>query len=224
MGHVILTPPLPDWIRMAKVPGYVTAHSLSPVETRLYGTESLYGDWDGSVLLLAKDYGPSRILRDRIAVSYSDAYRHVGGMRANRVLLRLARPFERHGILYGSALANLLRDDGRVSGTLPHRRLALDYGTQVTRFVVGSMPNLRCIMCMGSEAWECASRALGREGEWIAHRDSGQPLGLLIAAFHPCARVSREQLTRPWEALGQLVGLPDPWRSNGLPPAGDQTA
>ena len=221
---MVSTPLLPDWIRHAAVPGYVTAHGLCPAATRLYGTESLYGDWSGSVLLLAKDFGPSWIVRDRIEEADPDPYRHAKGMRANRVLQVLAQPLEQHGLLYGSALANLLRDDGNVSGALPHRKLALDYGTRVARFVIESMPNLRCIMCMGAEAWECASRALGREGDWVEHRDSGRPLGPLIPAFHSSARVRREQLVRPWESLERLLGAPGVRRHSDLRPAGNRAA
>jgi hypothetical protein len=55
------TPPLPPWITSAAVDGHENAHVLCPRETRLYGTESLYGDWDGAVLLpLAKDSVPSQ--------------------------------------------------------------------------------------------------------------------------------------------------------------------
>ena len=51
------TPPLPNWITEADVPGYVAAHRLCPGEPRLFGTESLYGDWGavGAVPLLACD-------------------------------------------------------------------------------------------------------------------------------------------------------------------------
>jgi hypothetical protein len=195
------TPPLPDWIRHAQVPGYTTAHQLCPDEPRLFGTESLYGDWAGSVLLLAKDFGPSRILRARLAAGDPRPYRHEPGMLANVRLRELAAPVEELGLLYGSALANLLRDDGRVSGALPNREQALAYGAQVARFTVERMPALRWIVCLGLEAWECSRSALGLEGDWRAHRDSGEPLGPLVAAFHPSARVSRERMERPWEAL-----------------------
>jgi len=196
-----VTPLLPDWITDADVPGYVSAHSLCPGETRLYGTESLYGDWSGEVLLLAKDYGPSRILHDRLSEGDPRPYRHEPKMITNRRLQRLAEPFVDLGLLYGSALANMLRDDGHVTGTLPNRREAVAYGVKVTRFVCGHMPALRRIVCLGHEAWEVASAALCLEGDWKAHRDAGEPLGPLVAAFHPAARVSLEAMSGPWQAL-----------------------
>ena len=70
------TPPLPPWIREAAVGGYLTAHTLLPGETRLYGTESLYGDWDAPVLLLAKDFAPSKVLHERLAAGETRPYRH----------------------------------------------------------------------------------------------------------------------------------------------------
>ena len=57
------TPELPHWIRHAEVGGYLAAHQLDPTETRLYGTEGLYGDWDATTLLLAKDFYPSSEFR-----------------------------------------------------------------------------------------------------------------------------------------------------------------
>ncbi len=58
---------------------------------------------------------------------------------------------------------------------------------------------------MGLEAWECACRALGVEGDWRTHRDSGEPLGQLVAVFHPAARVAWERLAAPWEVLGHAA-------------------
>jgi len=199
------TPPLPDWIRHARVRGYVTAQQLCPGEPRLYGTESLYGDWEGEVLLLAKDFGPSRILLERIASGDPRPYRHSPEMLTNRRLQRLAEPLANRGILYGSALGNLLRADGRVSGSLPNRRAALDYGTVVTRFVVERMTSLQWIVCLGREAWEVASSDLGVEGDWRAQRDAGEPLESLVAAYHPAARITLEAMARPWEALLRLA-------------------
>jgi hypothetical protein len=227
---VLSTPPLPDWIKGAEVRGYVAAHRVVAGERRLYGTETLFGDWGGEVLLLAKDWGPARILRERMARGEASAWRHDPRMRANRRLVKLAaecgvEPGE-HGALYGSALANLLREDGRVSGALPNRAEALEYGVEVLRFVRAHMPALATVVCMGREAWECAATAFGGRGEWREVRDGrdgrrdgrvgwrevrdgrrGGRKGAehgeleLLAAWHPSARVSWPELARPWRAL-----------------------
>jgi hypothetical protein len=202
------TPPLPDWIRHAHVTGYVSAHDLCPDEPRLYGTEDLYGDWNGSVLLLGKDWGPSRLLFDRVILGDEQPYRHDPDLKANVRLRQLADPFRDCGLLYGSALGNLLRDDGDVSGRLPNRAEAMAYGVEVTRFTIQRMPALQRIICLGQEAWECASRAIRLEGDWQEYRDGAKPLGRLIAAFHPSARVSNERMQAAWDLLERSLEAP----------------
>lgn len=199
------TPPLPDWIICARVPGYVSAHALCPGEIRLYGTESLYDDWNGRVLLLAKDFGPSRIVRKRIADSDLRPYRHEPKMLTNVRLQQLAAQFETHGLLYGSALANLLREDGEVSGALPNRAEALAYGTRVLGFAIEHMPRLEWIMCLGLEGWACACAATKQAGGWREHRNNGKPLGRLIAALHPASRASWERMRQPWDVLERVT-------------------
>ncbi|MGH7287592.1 MAG: hypothetical protein ACREI8_06185 [Myxococcota bacterium] len=182
----------------------MTAHELCPGETRLFGTESLYGDWGGRVLLLAKDFASSCFVRRRIEGGEPRPYRHECRMITNRRLVELARPLEELGLLYGSALANLLRDDGKITGALPNRAEALEYGARVLRFVLAHMPARRWVVCLGDDAWDCATRALGLEGDWRARRESAEPLGPLVAAFHPAARVSRERLSKPWKMLERV--------------------
>lgn len=198
--RVSKTPPLPDWIRHARVPGYVTAHELCPDETRLFGTESWYGDWSGRVLLLAKDFAPSSYLEGRIAARDARPYSHDPTRRTNERLRRWTASYEHLGLLYGSALANLLRRDGKWSGPLPNSVPAISYGARVLAFVIENMAPER-IVCLGQESWSCATAALGLSGDWQQHRDSGSRLGKLVAAYHPAARVSTARMAAAWRAL-----------------------
>jgi len=195
------TPPLPDWIRHARVPGYVTAHELCPDETRLFGTESWYGDWSGRILLLAKDFAPSSYLEGRIARREARPYSHDPKRQSNQRLGKWTANYEHLGLLYGSALANLLREDGEWSGSLPNRSSAIAYGTRALEFVIEHMPALQRIVCLGEESWECATGALGLSGRWRQHRDSGTRLGPLVAAYHPAARVAKATIAAAWQTL-----------------------
>lgn len=132
-------------------------------------------------------------------------YQHAAAIRTNLRLQKLFASFEDHGLLYGSALASLLRADGRVSGALPNRAGALDYGARITRFVLDHMSNLRWMMCMGSEAWEVARSATSRRGRWEDHRDRLGPLGIQIAAFHPAARVGDVLSGRAWVEVARRI-------------------
>lgn len=205
------TPTLPTWITGARVDGYVNAHHVLPGETRLYGTESLYGDWNGRFLLLAKDFAPSKVLRARLAAGDSRPYRHDEDLRTNRRLIRMAHHLRSRedaqscDLLYGSALANLLRDDDTWSGTLPNRREAMAYGVEVLRFTRASMPHLNTIVCMGAEAWEVSATALGITTSRGAAREAGGSVlaGDLIVVVvpHPAARISTLAHEQAWASV-----------------------
>ena len=111
-------------------------------------------------------------------------------------------PLQGLGLLYGSAAANLLRNDGpRQRRATPHRVAAIEYGVEVVRFVIEHMPARRWVVCLGRQAWEVASAAVGVEGDWQVHRDSGERFGPLVAAYYPSARVAWDRMAGPWEIL-----------------------
>lgn len=206
-----MTPPIPTDIREHCEPGYVNVYSLCPDETRLFGTEDLYGDWNGDVLLLAKDFACSRFVFERMERGDARPFGHDPSLRTNVLLRGFADPLRNGptpatcGVLYGSALACLLRDDGQMSGLLPSRAGALRFGSRVLRFVIENMPRLRVVICLGSEAWDCAMLALCREVKWAVARDSCEPVDhsdlRVIAAYHPAARITHESAGRPWRLV-----------------------
>lgn len=211
-----MTPPLPNWLTGFRLPRYVNVYELLPEETRLYGTESLYGDWNARVLILAKDFACSELLHQRIAKGDQRPYRHEPTLKTNRALQRLTDPLrtgsdaEHCGLLYGSALASLCRDDGKMSGTLPSRASAIKFGSRVLEFTLENMPRAEVIVCLGDEAWMCASATLGFCEKWAHVRDATECVsagGLkIVAGYHPAARVTKEKARLPWQLVGALIG------------------
>lgn len=219
-----MTPPIPVSIREHQLEGYINALTRLPQETRLFGTESLYGDWNGRCLLLAKDFACSRELENQIA-SRPRGYSHKPGLRTNIILQRLVKRWSASespthcGILYGSALGPLCRADDKMSGTLPNRVRALGFGQHVVRFTIEHMPQLRVIVCLGREAWECVSAVTGVSNPWASARDSGQAYmwkGIsIIAAYHPAARVTTQKRDVPWMAVKAALGETHPSGGGG---------
>ena len=213
-----MTPHLPTWIREHRVRGYTNVFALLPEETRLFGTEDLYGDWDGHVLLFAKDFACSQLVRARIEQGDPRPYRHEPTLRTNIALRRYADPLRSGptpltcGLLYGSALACLLRDDGEMSGALPSRKEAIAFGTRVVSFVVEHMPNLEVIVCLGQEAWQCTMGSFNTNGSWQTTRDSRKSVHIgiiaMIAAYHPAARISHDTADGPWELVRDALSGP----------------
>ena len=60
------TPPIPNWIKALRVPGYRNIYEYELGQQNLHGTEMLFGDWSGELLLLAKDFAPSEYVENRI--------------------------------------------------------------------------------------------------------------------------------------------------------------
>lgn len=180
-----MTPQIPDWIRHSRVNGYRNIYELCPEETRVYGTESLCGDWSGDVLLLLKDFASSDHVKEKIARG-ERGFSHTPKLPTNRRLNHLLSPVrltaqpETCGVLYGSALAGLLRDDGEMSGDLSNRREAMENGVRVLRWVVDQMPCLRIIVPLGVEACETTEKALGRYGDRDKLRKQPRPDGRLM--------------------------------------------
>jgi len=203
---VLTTPPIPDWIRDFRTPNYTNIYELCPDESRLYGTESLYGDWSAEVLLLAKDFAPRCLIDDRLADGDQRPFRHEPKMKTNRMLQCYAAPFGDR-LLYGSALAGLLRNDGKVRGALPDRATVMPWAARVLDFTILSMPNLKSIACLGADAWDCTLRAIGISNQdWRTHRIDRRPLNVNGLQIHALAHPStfpggRDTVQGDWNAM-----------------------
>ena len=192
------TPPLPDWIRDFSHDGYTNIFKLRSEETKLFVTETLFGDWDGSVLLLAKDAAPVHVIEARIDSGEMDPWRHSRkgldpmGWRTNERVEEIAALLP-GAKLYGSALANLMKNGEETSGRLgdfssgPLREHLGD----VLRFVVREMPNLRAIVCLGNDAWDLVTSVYAPPtpeawplGEPVPAVDDSREL-LLFRLYHP---------------------------------------
>lgn len=157
------TPPIPQSIRGLQVEGYTNVYEIVPTATRLYGTESLFGDWNAPLLLLAQDFAHASFVRERVDSNHPDPYSHKDGLRTNDNLIELSKDAVRDGALYGSALGPLLKNGNGLGASLPNRARAMQAASTIVRFTIDNMPNLRVVVCLGTVAWEAIYRAYLRE-------------------------------------------------------------
>lgn len=214
-------PQVPDFIRTYEPPdGWTNVFALVPSNPNLYGTETLFGDWDGGTLLLAKDGAPTPVIRALRDKGDPQPWRHAqrergdtGGYRTNESLVAAASSLT-GGLLYGSATANLLCDDPKWSRSLPgfYTGPLHDYLARVLKWVLNSMPNVERVICLGEEAWFLTSTVLGHPdvaSEFARYRNGCIPLvGSLaekpvtaFAMYHPAARVSNVAKEMCWDAM-----------------------
>lgn len=226
--HTMARPRVPDWIRTyTPPPGWTNIFALVPSNDHLYATETLFGDWDGRTLLLAKDAAPTHVIRALRDKGEPRPWRHAqrelgdsGGWRTNESLAAAAATLP-GGKLYGSATANLLYDDPGWSRKLPgfYTGPLHDYLKRVLTWVLASMPSVERIACLGEEAWFLTNMTLGRpevSRQFAQHRDScrsstGVCAGKHLTAFalyHPAARVSDQSKRSGWLAMTAVVAPP----------------
>lgn len=218
------TPTIPSWIREFSCSGYTNVYSFLENCPRLYGTETLFGDWSSEVLLLAKDGAPTHVIKSLSLKEGQGAWRHAqrelgdsGGWRTNERLVKLANRVP-GSKLYGSATANILFDDPNWSRSLPGLKTGQlnDYLVKVLTWVISSMPNLRVIACLGDDAWYITSCVLGDKEaahNSVHYRNNGLHIsgyigGKLIAAtshYHPAARVSATSIGANWDVISKIL-------------------
>jgi len=228
-------PKVPDWIKTHIPPrGWTNVFTLVPSNEHLYGTETLFGDWDGQTLLLAKDGAPTGVIRELRDKGEKRPWRHAqrelgdsGGYKTNENLAAAAATLP-GGKLYGSATANLLCDDPRWSRSLPGFRTGPlhEYLKRVLEWVLESMPNVERIACLGQEAWFLTSIVLGRadlSSKFTRARNSCEPLIgncrgkqlSVFALFHPAARVPDNAKRACWSAM--MGAVPPAAIRSGVP-------
>lgn len=200
----------------------------------LYPTETLFGDWNGQILLLAQDALPAPSLKSVINLHLSRgdtrecAWRHAdnvkfgdkAGWKTNNTLINLMKVYAPElGAVYGSAAAHMLYDDGQTK----YSQILRGYYSpelqkhliKVLEWVISNMPNLKYIMCLGAKSWNLVMRAnsekciadykqLRVEGGYTKVKISNKNI-LVIPAFHPAARVSKVAIEYNWIVLNKLI-------------------
>lgn len=200
----------------------------------LYATETLFGNWNGELLILAQDALPASSLKSIINSHLSkgdlreDAWRHAdritygdkAGWKTNERIkdfMRLYAPSME--AVYGSATAHMLYDDGAASYSQDLRgynsKELQDHLKHVLKWVVESMPNLRIILCLGSKAWDLTMDTSGSKfkKDYQNLRDKGEFKNVTISnkqltvipAYHPAARVEKNALEKNWMHLKSFV-------------------
>lgn len=190
-----------EWFRRFRDPAYVNIYEKYPDEPRVFGTESLFGDWDADVLLLAKDYAPWHVIKKRADDGEERPYRAgckckdgegAGGLKTNKVLVEKYLPEIPEGLrlLYGSVCGGLMRKDETLSGPLPDWPQIRDgYCSKLVEFTMGQMPNLGLIVALGGDAWKVVKGMAGSKTTFVEARRTVDDVRLdghrCTATFHP---------------------------------------
>lgn len=153
------TPPIPKSIRDLRLPGFTSVYELLPDEPRLFALESVYGRWDGKILVLDSAPTHVQVVKARLERKTLRPYcQHE--TPATYGLARLAFPLASRGVLAGTVYGPLLvnsngRDDLRDKRD-EHRKAV----APTLRFVIKNMPNVKAVVCLGVTAYEFVLHAM----------------------------------------------------------------
>lgn len=192
---------VPQWIRRLEPPcGFVNPFQIGIRGPHLFGTETLCGDWNGDLLLLAQDFAPADEVRcavqrfgERAAWRHNDGDgRYRAGKDTNPAICRLLSAIGRDieltgsnalncGVLYGNA-SFFLKENGRL-------KVGIAASQPVFEFVTRKMEHLKIIACLGEAPFNGVMKFLGSDADWKSHRHAQRPVlagsWLVYGLAHP---------------------------------------
>ena len=164
MAFEFKTPPVPESIKKLRCGSYMNIFEFNLGNRNLFGTETLCGDWDGDLLIVAEHFAPTSVIECRSRERDPHPYRHDPAFETNKNIVQLLQENGRDieidgtgntscGILYMSACF-FLRTDGETSGSLPNQSECIRQSRPVFEFTISKMPNLEKIACLGKFAFD----------------------------------------------------------------------
>jgi hypothetical protein len=174
----VTTLPIPDGLRNLGASHYKNIFDIWPDNDRIYGTETLCGDWSAEILILAQDFASVDCLVDRIQENPNvNPYYHDP---ANETNVRLVQLLHENGVevnidgkdnlscgvLYGSACW-LIKEDGGLGGRLKNCAEMIRESSKVFKYTLWELRNLRYIICLGKFSYDFVHRNFfGKKGTW----------------------------------------------------------
>jgi len=166
------------------LPRYRNITEFYPQPDRLYGTDTLCGDYNGRLLVLGQDFSNVETIEKRLTEAPGENPFHHGlESTTNKNLVEFLRPkyeidlnctidqARACGVLYGN-LIWLLKETPTLSDRLPSPKAALKVSEPVFRATVNAMPNLERIFCLGRVCYEGLAFLEADRGNKLAKRRS----------------------------------------------------
>lgn len=147
-----------------KVDGYRNINELYPQYDQLHACETLFGDFDAEVMVLAQDaanYDRLRELKEREPAK--NPFRHGEKVKTNINLFRLMSPYfdlgdysqpnsSKCGLYYANAVW-LLKDTKNMSGSIALEKEVFQKCNEVFDATISNLKNLKLIITMGEKAF-----------------------------------------------------------------------
>lgn len=180
------TPKVPQEIKELRCDGYRNIFEYDATIKNLFGTETLFGDWSGDLLVVAKDWGPYSVIEKLIQKEDLQPYRYEPSLPTNKRLVEILLEHKERvcidgssniscGVLYVSACF-FLRAGRKRSGPLLNKQEWMDKSNVVFGFVLGNMPKLTKIACLGEDSFSFVTRYFNITKCWRTCLEERKPI------------------------------------------------
>lgn len=148
-----------------KLAGYRNINELYEQTDQLHACETLFGDWNAELLILAQDASNFKSLENIYNVDNTNPYRHNPKNRTNVNLFEILNstnkfnlgtyenPNNRNcGIYYANAIW-LLKDSSSMSGAITSKNEAYKKNAPVFEATLGNLQELKLIITLGEHSY-----------------------------------------------------------------------
>lgn len=141
--------------------GYRNINELYEQDSQLHACETLFGDWNAEVMVLAQDAANFNTLKKLKDEDNKNPFRHNPTNKTNKNLYEVLSSLKRFnlgeyrnpnnrncGLYYANAIW-LLKDSSDMSGAITNRQVAYERNYEVFLATLNNLPNLKLILTLG---------------------------------------------------------------------------
>ena len=156
-----MTRKLGNEFKHVQLEGYRNINELYEQDSQLHACETLFGDWNAEVMILAQDAANFSTLKKLKDTDHRNPFRHSPTNNTNKnlhdILSGLNRfdmgefcsPNNRNcGLYYANAIW-LLKDSRDMSGAITNRQLVYKKNYEIFLATLSNLPNLKLILTLG---------------------------------------------------------------------------
>ena len=145
--------------------GYRNINELYKQHNQLHACETLFGDWDAEVMILAQDAANFNTLKKMVEKSNDNPFRHSPKNKTNQNLYEVMNSLKyfdlgsyeipnnkKCGLYYANAIW-LLKDSDGMSGSITKTQEAYKANREVFDATLSNLPKLKLILTLGAHSF-----------------------------------------------------------------------
>ena len=160
--------------RHIQVDGYGNINTIYPQKTQLHACETLFGDFEAEVLLLAQDASDFESLENSYILNKLNPFRHSEKLETNKRLFEYTKPYfnvgdefnspnaRSCGVYYANSIWLLKKTNGK-SGQLKNLKNVFEKSIETFEATLDNLPKLKLIITLGKVPYKFLNYFLSKK-------------------------------------------------------------